>query len=434
MRSTYKRIGDYIRLVDVRNRELSVETLLGLSISKQFIPSVANIVGTNMSNYKIIKKNQFACSLMQVRRDKKMPVALLQDFDEAIISQAYPVFEIIDEKLLKPEYLMMWFSRSEFDRQACFLAVGGVRGSLEWDDFCDMTLPIPSIAKQEEIVDEYNTIINRIKLNEELNGKLEETAQAIYKEWFVDFEFPMSREYAESIGMPELEGKAYKANGGELIYNEELEQEIPVGWESVKLNDFIDSSIGGDWGKSEAIQNYSYEVLCIRGADLPLFKVGDYKEIPHRFIQKKNSFKIIDENQIVVELSGGSPIQSTGRTIIVTKSHLENVTLPFICSNFCKVLTFNNDVFSKYIFSFFTYLYNIDYLFMYENSTIGIKNFNLSSFLEEEQLVKPVLGIILIFNNLFMSLNNNILVTQRETIALRNLKKLLLSKIAKVED
>lgn len=188
MKSNYKRIGDYIQLVDERNTGLKVTMLLGLTISKQFIPSVANIIGTDMENYKIIRKYQFACSTMQVRRDRKMPVALLQDFDEAIISPAYPVFEVIDPKKLLPEYLMMWFSRTEFDREALFYAIGGVRGSLEWEDFCNMTLPIPSPDKQREIVAEYNTILRRIDLNNRLIQKLEETAQAIYKQWFVDGE------------------------------------------------------------------------------------------------------------------------------------------------------------------------------------------------------------------------------------------------------
>lgn len=186
MKSNYKRIGDHIQLVDERNNGLNVKQLLGLSISKQFIPSVANIIGTDMENYKIIRKNQFACSTMQVRRDKKMPVALLRDVQEAIISQAYPIFQVKDEKELLPEYLMMWFTRSEFDREACFNAVGGVRGSLEWEDFCEMQLPIPSITKQREIVKEFNVIQNRIALNQQLIQKLEETAQAIYKQWFVD--------------------------------------------------------------------------------------------------------------------------------------------------------------------------------------------------------------------------------------------------------
>lgn len=186
MKSNYKPIGKHIRLVDERNKGLQVQQLLGLSISKQFIPSVANIIGTDMENYKIIRKNQFACSTMQVRRDKKMPVALLQEVDEAIISQAYPIFEVKDEKELLPEYLMMWFERAEFDREACFHAVGGVRGSLEWEDFESMQLPIPHIDKQREIVKEYNTIQNRIALNQQLIQKLEETARAIYREWFVE--------------------------------------------------------------------------------------------------------------------------------------------------------------------------------------------------------------------------------------------------------
>ena len=182
----YKKIGEYIKLIDERNKGLQVKQLLGLSISKQFIPSVANIIGTDMENYKIIRRNQFACSTMQVRRDKKMPVALLKDIEEAIVSQAYPVFEVKDEKELLPEYLMMWFERAEFDREACFHAVGGVRGSLEWEDFESMQLPIPHIDKQREIVAEYNTIQNRITLNQQLIQKLEETAQAIYREWFVE--------------------------------------------------------------------------------------------------------------------------------------------------------------------------------------------------------------------------------------------------------
>jgi len=227
MKSNYRRIGDFIELVDVRNEDLAVDTLLGLSISKQFIPSVANTVGTNMKKYKIIKKNQFACSIMQVRRDKKMPVAILKDFEEAIISQAYPVFEVIDETELLPDYLMMWFSRSEFDRQATFWAVGGVRGSLEWDDFLNFELPIPPIEEQQAIVTEYQTVTNRIQLNEQINIKLEETAQALYRHWFVDFEFP------------DENGKSYKSSGGKMVYNEELEKEVPEGWEINNLSSLI---------------------------------------------------------------------------------------------------------------------------------------------------------------------------------------------------
>jgi type I restriction enzyme S subunit len=186
MRLNYNPIGKYIREVDERNKGLKVQQLLGLSISKKFIPSVANTIGTDMENYKLLSYNQFACSTMQVRRDGKMPVALMKSHEPAIISPAYPVFEVKDENELLPDYLMLWFSRIEFDREACFHAVGGVRGSLEWQDFLNMQLPVPPIEKQREIVAEYNAIENRIRLNEQLIQKLEETAQAVYREWFVE--------------------------------------------------------------------------------------------------------------------------------------------------------------------------------------------------------------------------------------------------------
>ena len=180
-----KRLGDYIREVDVRNRDLEVTKLVGLTIDKSFIPSVANVIGTDLSKYKIIRKEQFACSLMQVSRDGKVPIAILKE-REAIMSPAYPVFEVFDTTKLLPQYLMMWFSRKEFDREASFYAVGGVRGSLTWEDFCDMTLPIPPIEQQQKIVSEYEAITRRIHLNEQIIAKLEETAQTLYRKMFVD--------------------------------------------------------------------------------------------------------------------------------------------------------------------------------------------------------------------------------------------------------
>ena len=180
-----KRLGDYIREVDVRNRDLEVANLVGLTIDKSFIPSVANVIGTDLSKYKIIRKNQFACSLMQVSRDEKIPIAMLEE-KEAIMSPAYPMFEVADTTKLLPEYLMMWFSRKEFDREASFYAVGGVRGSLTWEDFCNLKIPIPSIEQQQKIVSEYEAVTRRIRLNEQIIAKLEETAQALYRKMFVD--------------------------------------------------------------------------------------------------------------------------------------------------------------------------------------------------------------------------------------------------------
>ena len=182
----YRRIGDYISLVDDRNTAVSITNLVGLTIAKKFIPSVANINGTDLSNYKIIRKGQFACSLMQVSRDGKFPVAMYAMDEPAIMSPAYPMFEVTKLSEILPEYMMLWFSRSEFDREACFYAVGGVRGSLDWEDFCNMKIPVPDIDIQRRIVAEYQAVEKRIATNERLIAKLDDKAQTIYKKTFVD--------------------------------------------------------------------------------------------------------------------------------------------------------------------------------------------------------------------------------------------------------
>ena len=180
------RLGDYIREVNVRNRELKVTRLLGLSIEKRFIPSIANTIGTDMAGYKVVCEGQFAYVPVTSRNGEKITVALLEDCDEAIISQAYTVFEVVDCDKLLPEYLMMWFRRPEFDRYARFHSHGSAREVFDWDELCDVQLPVPSIERQREIVSEYETLTRRIRLNEQMIEKLEATAQALYRHTFVD--------------------------------------------------------------------------------------------------------------------------------------------------------------------------------------------------------------------------------------------------------
>ena len=182
----YKRLGDYIREVNVRNRELKVTNLLGVSISKEFMPSIANTIGTDMSTYKIVERGQFAYGPVTSRNGDKVSIALLDGYDDAIISQAYTVFEVVDHEQLLPEYLMMWFRRPEFDRYARFHSHGSAREIFDWDELCDVMLPIPSITRQREIVSEYETLTNRICLNNQMIQNLEATAQALYRKTFVD--------------------------------------------------------------------------------------------------------------------------------------------------------------------------------------------------------------------------------------------------------
>jgi type I restriction enzyme S subunit len=180
MKSSYKKLGNYIQI------SKKIDKLLGVSIRKVLIPSIANIIGTDMSTYKIIQKNQFAYGPVTSRNGDKISVAVLDEYEEAIVSQAYTVFDVIDKNELLPEYLMMWFRRSEFDRYARFKSHGSAREIFGWDEMCDTELPIPSIEKQREIVKEYHVIQNQMALNNQLIFKLEETAQAIYKQWFVE--------------------------------------------------------------------------------------------------------------------------------------------------------------------------------------------------------------------------------------------------------
>lgn len=232
MRSNYKLIGDYIQPVKLKNADLKVNELLGINIDKFFMPSVANVVGTDLSKYKVVKKDQFACNRMHVGRDYRIPIALSDREEPFMVSPAYDVFEIKDTTILHPEYLMMWFSRKEYDRNAWFFTDADVRGGLAWEAFCNMRFPLPSPEKQREIVAEYNTVKNRIELNNQLIHKLEETAQAIYKQWFVDFEFP------------DKNGKPYKSSGGKMVFNEELDKEIPEGWKNNNLRNYTNLSQG----------------------------------------------------------------------------------------------------------------------------------------------------------------------------------------------
>jgi type I restriction enzyme, S subunit len=227
MKSNYKPLGRYIQEVNNRDTDITVDLLLGVSIQKMFIPSIANTIGTDMSTYKIVKINQFAYGPVTSRNGDKISIALLEECDEAIVSQAYSPFEVKDTNKLDPEYLMMWFRRPEFDRYARFMSHGSAREIFGWDEMCNTLLPIPSIKKQREIVKEYNVIQNRIALNQQMIQKLEETAQALYKQWFVEYEFP------------NVDGKPYKSNFGEMVYNSEIEQNIPLGWEMNELQNII---------------------------------------------------------------------------------------------------------------------------------------------------------------------------------------------------
>ena len=184
MKSNYDILGNHIRLIDTRNRESITDRVLGINIDKFFMPSVANVIGTDLSKYKLITKGKFACNPMHVGRDERLPVALYDEEEPAIVSPAYFMFEVIDNSILNEDYLMMWFRRPEFDRICWLHTDGSVRGGITWDDICRLELPIPPIEKQLEIVNSYKAITERIALKEKINDNLEATAQAYFDNLF----------------------------------------------------------------------------------------------------------------------------------------------------------------------------------------------------------------------------------------------------------
>lgn len=401
MKSIYRRLGDYIQPVKVRNSDMKAKDLLGININKHYMPSVANIVGTDLSNYKLVQKNQFACNRMHVGRDYRIPIAVSERDVPFMVSPAYDVFEIKNPKELLPEYLMMWFERSEFDRNAWFYTDADVRGGLAWQAIEDMQLPIPHIDKQQEIVKEYNTIQNRIALNQQLIQKLEETAQAIYREWFVE--------------------------GVDL-------ENLPEGWKVGQLEDIKFSTLGGDWGKDTPIDNYTKEVFCIRGTDMPTSNIGQIGNLPTRYILPKNLMnRKLEPFDIVTEISGGSPTQSTGRSVLLTTEYLAYLNKDVICSNFCRVIK-SKENFSVFLFATIGYLYNSNVLYTYENSSNGVKNLAIDDLFKEQSIPIPDTETLNSFNKAFLKIYRHITIHGKENEKLTDLKSLLLSKLATVEN
>lgn len=221
MKSNYDILENHIRLIDTRNRESITDRVLGINIDKFFMPSVANVIGTDLSKYKLITKGKFACNPMHVGRDERLPVALYDEEEPAIVSPAYFMFEVIDNSILNEDYLMMWFRRPEFDRICWLHTDGSVRGGITWDDICRLELPIPPIEKQFEIVNSYKAITERIALKQKINDNLEETAQSLFQEQFAAFynenELPDGYSIATLDSLCSIKGGKRLPADGELL-------------------------------------------------------------------------------------------------------------------------------------------------------------------------------------------------------------------------
>lgn len=279
-----------------------------------------------------------------------------------------------------------------------------------------LKIKLPSLKEQKAIAHILSTIDERIEVNNEINKKLEEMAEAIFKQWFVDFEFPNE------------ERKPYKSSGGEMVESEM--GMIPAGWKVGTFRELTDIVLGGDWGKEVAQGNYKKEVFCLRGADIPEIRCGKYGAPAKRFILEKNYVnKKLNNGDLVVEISGGSPTQSTGRITYINEEILNRYDLDFVCTNFCRAITLNDSKVMEYFYFYWTYLYDLSVFFQYENGTTGIKNFDVNTFLDKYPIVIPPKCLL----NKYHEIASQILATIQhnglENLKLTNGRNLILPKL-----
>lgn len=405
MKSNYKKLGEFITEVNFRNTDLAINKLVGVSMEKTFISSVANLVGTDMSVYKILSKGQLACKLMSVGRDEKLPVDLYREEVPAIVSSAYYVFKPKNDKILLSEYLFMWLCRPENDRYLGFISGSDVRGGISWETFCETPIKVPSVKKQEEIVKEYNVIQNRITLKKQLIQKLEETAQTIYKQWFVDFEFPDEKK------------KSYKSSGGEMVYNDELEKEIPKGWLNTNVKIFCKDMKSG--GTPDRVNSEYWN-----SNDIPWLKTGEIKnniilsteEYTSYEGLKNSSAKLLPKDTVLMSMYG----VNAGEIGILK---FEAATNQACCGMICE-----DQIHSAYLY--YHLLHNQVFI---SSESIGGAQENLSKdYVEKIPILKPT-------NNLLKKSGLNIIIDNKEILTkeislLNGISDLLLSKLATINN
>lgn len=269
-----KCLGDILELVDARNKNEITTNVLGISINKEFMPSVANVIGTDLSKYKLLNKGIFACNPMHVGRDKRLPIALYRSDEPGIVSPAYFMFKVKNSSDIDTEYLMLWFQRPDFDRLCWFMTDASVRGGLSWEDLCRIKIALPSIEEQRKIVHNYKVITGRIELLKKINENLETQAQALYKAWFEDF----------------------KPFGGVM----------PLNWHETTINDIAQDIVCGKTPSTDNEDNY--------GGDIPFITIPDM----HGSIYTVKTARTLSELGVSLQANKTLPANSVCVSCIAT--------------------------------------------------------------------------------------------------------------------
>ena len=269
---------------------------------------------------------------------------------------------------------------------------GSVFDTINIKSFDLMEIDIPNYASQCDIASVLSVLDQKIELNNRINAELEAMAKTLYDYWFVQFDFPNE------------DGKPYKSSGGKMVYNNILKREIPEGWEIGTISEFIASSKGGDWGKETIEGKYTMPVICVRGADINGLNGSGQIGAPKRYILDKNKEKFLLPYDLVIEISGGSPTQSTGRLLLITDEMLSRFDEPLICSNFCKAISLVNHQYAYNFKYMWDSIYDSGVLFGWEGKTSGIKNLLFESFVSKYIICMPAVELV----NKFFSLAEDI--------------------------
>jgi len=295
-------------------------------------------------------------------------------------------------------------------------ATGTTFGELSGSVLKSLKFAFPPVEEQEAITKILSDLDSKIELNNQINENLEEIAQAIFKHWFIDFEFPNEND------------EPYKSSGGKMVDSEM--GPIPKGWGIANFNAFVNEISNGDWGKASASDDYEKKVYCMRGADIPEICKGKKGKMPLRYILEKNlNKKVLCAGDLVIEISGGSPTQSTGRTTYINQEILSRYDTKLICSNFCKVIKLINKDYCEYFFLYLTYLYELNIFFNFENGTTGIKNLDIKNLFEKYKIKVPDELTIIKFRKIIKGLFRKIQENGYENNKLSSLRDGLLPKL-----
>lgn len=391
MKEGYKALGEFIRQIDIRNTEGKEDNLLGVSVQKQFIPSIANTVGTDFTKYKVVKKGQFTYIPDTSRRGDKIAIALLQDYEEGLVSNVYTVFEVIDEEKLLPEYLMLWFSRPEFDRYARFKSHGSVREIMDWDEMCKVELPVPSIEKQRSIVKAYKAITDRIELKRRINDNLVACIDTIFNEQFGNF----------------------KALAESSTANTDFSS-LPDGWTIENAVHSFDISIGKtpprsepEWFTSNQTDNVWISIADMKTNSPFIFKSAEY--LTNEAV-KKHNVKIVPANSVLLSFK-----MTVGRVAIVTNEVTTNEAIAhFPCTK-------------ENLFFVYCYLKNFNYGYL--GSTSSITTAINSKIIKEMPFLMPSKKELDLFNHKVSGLFEQLKYISKELDILEELSKMLLPQL-----